>query len=128
MLVKVAAKDQPLSEVAASLQTSTGVSIELQDGAKDAKVTLEAASVSLWEALDKLCKAHGHLAWNVSDKGIVVREGAHEPGLVANASGYAVLIREFERRLSDTPMGKRDYINSQAYVAGPRASSCSPVA
>lgn len=119
MIVKVAAKDQPLAELASALQVSTGVPIELQDAAKEAKVTLDAASPSLWEALDKLCKAHGRLTWDVSDKGVVIREGTYEPGLRAYASGYAMLIREFERRHSDGPMGKRDYINSQPYVAGP---------
>jgi hypothetical protein len=119
MIVKVVAKDQPLADVASALQASTGVPIELQDAAIEAKVTLDAASSSLWEALDKLCKAHGRLTWDVSDKGIVVREGSNEPGLRAYASGYVLLIREFERRLSDGLMGKRDSINSRAYVAGP---------
>ena len=119
MLVKVEAKDRPLAEVAAALQASSGVPIELQDGAKEAKVALEVASASLWEALDKLCKAHGRLTWDVSAQGIVVREGAHEPGLTAHASGYVLLLRVFERRMSDGPMGKRDYINSEAFVAGP---------
>ncbi len=119
MLVKLGAKDQPLAELASSLQASTGVPIELQDGAKEAKVTLEAAPASLWEAVDKLCKAHGRLTWDVTDKGIVVREGPHASGLMACTSGYVLLIREFVRRPSDSPMGKRDYISSEAYVAGP---------
>lgn len=117
ILVSLSAKDRPLSDVATALQAVTGIPIDLRGEAAEANITCDAASMPLWEALEKICKTHGGLVWDVTDRGVEVRKGKRDSKVIDVSSGYAVLIRDFVRRASEG--GRRDTISSNAYVAGP---------
>jgi hypothetical protein len=71
VLVTIDAKEKPLSEVLEEIRMSTGQPIVFKDLPAD-KVTLSLDKTGFWEALDRLCKTHGGVMWEVKEKEIIV--------------------------------------------------------
>jgi hypothetical protein len=119
LLLSLSAKDKPVAELLAELQKITSVPIEHDGIPSDAVASLEASHLSLWAAVDQVCKSVGTLAWDVSEKGIVVRAEAYSKPFMATTSGYALIFRGFDRVPPMKGSGDRESISSRAYVAGP---------
>ena len=117
--VAVSAKDQPILELLAELQKKTSVPIEQKGIAADAVITLEADGLSLWEAIDQVCKTNGRLTWDVSGKGIALKKETYARPTMANVMGFALVFRGFQRFPPGPGTGDRDYIRSDVDVAGP---------
>lgn len=71
VLVTLDAKEKPLPEALEEIRKATGQPLVFEDLPAD-KVTLALDKVGFWEALDRLCKAHGGVMWEVVEKEIVV--------------------------------------------------------
>ncbi|HZN62080.1 MAG TPA: hypothetical protein VFC90_06710 [Planctomycetota bacterium] len=119
LLVTLVAKDRPIPEVLAELQQKTSVPIDHRAVPADAVTSLEADKLSLWEAVDRICAAHGKLAWDVSDKGIAIRRETYVRPFMATNSGYLLLVRPFLKFPPGPGTGDRDYVRGEAVVAGP---------
>lgn len=112
LVVSVGATGKPITEVLAELQKATAVTIERGAVPADAVTTLAKAELSLWDAVDQICRAHGKLAWDVAGGGIAIRSEPYARPCLATTSGYGVLFRGFER----TAEGG---VRSNAVVIGP---------
>ena len=117
--VTLTAKDQPIPEVFAELQKQTAVPIEHKNIPADAVTSLDAKGLSVWEAVDQVCSAHGKLAWDVSEKGISVRREAYSRPIMVVSSGYMLVIRPFLRFPPGAGTGDRDFLRSDMQVFGP---------
>jgi len=118
ILVRLGAEESLVTRLLTDLQKETGIPIENRSPPSYATAAVAAEGVSLWDAVDRICKAHGQITWDVSRWGVVVRGEMYAPPPVAMNSGYAVLIREFVRPTpapNKPPVG----LQSEAYVAGP---------
>jgi hypothetical protein len=115
LLVAVGATGKPIVDVLAELEKTTAVAIDRASVPRDATTSMPPAVLSLWDAVDQICRAHGKLAWDVSASGIAIRSEAYVRPHIAMASGYAVLFRGFERK---TDHGE-EYVHSNAVVIGP---------
>lgn len=76
VLVTLQAKDRPLGEALEEFRKTSGQPLvwkELPAGT----VTLALDKTPFWEALDRLCKAHGGVMWSVKEKDIVVSKGPY---------------------------------------------------
>ena len=71
VLVTMEAKDRPLAEALEQLKASSGQPLEFKD-LPDGKVTLSLDKTGFWEALDRICRAHGGVMWEVKEKAILV--------------------------------------------------------
>ena len=120
LLVTLSAKGKPVSETLAQLQQMTSVPIDRSRIPADALATLEAKGISLWQAVDQVCKSNGDITWDVSEKGIDVRAEPYEKPFMATSSGFALILRGFELyKGRGGPVPQADYLNSRAYIAGP---------
>src|SRR5688572_5979806 len=117
--VTLAAKDRPITEVFAELQKQTAVPIEHKGIPADAVTTLDVKVLSVWEAVDQICSAHGRLAWDVSEKGITIRREAYSRPILVVSSAYALIVRPFLRFPPGAGTGDRDFIRSDFEVYGP---------
>src|SRR5688572_28854777 len=115
LLVSITATKRSITEVLAELSTKTAVPIDRASVPADAVTTLPPADISLWNAIDQICRAHGKLAWDVSEQGVAIRNEPYAATNLATASGFAILFRGFERK-SDRG---EEYASSQAVVVGP---------
>lgn len=128
LLLTLSAKDRPVPDLLAELQKLTSVPIDHQGIASDAVSSLEASGLTLWEAVDQVCKANGKLVWDVTEKGISVRRGAYARPFMAVTLGYAAILRRFDRNPPGPGTGGRDYLSSAPVVVGaPGATSVSQV-
>lgn len=119
LMVTIDAKDRLITEVLAELQRITSVPIEHKGIPADAVTSLDAKGMSLWEAVDQICSAHGRLAWDVSEKGISIRRETYVRPFMATSSGYLLIVRPFLRYPPGPGTGDRDYVRGEAVVAGP---------
>jgi hypothetical protein len=69
--VTIDAKGRLLGEVLEEIRTSTGQPIVGKDLPAD-RITLKLDQVGFWEALDRLCKSHGGVMWEVEESSILV--------------------------------------------------------
>lgn len=115
LLVAVGATKKPIADVLADLAAKTNVPIERAAVPPDAVTTMAPAVLSLWDAVDQICRAHGKLAWAVSGAGITIASGPHVAHQLATASGYGVLFRGFERSADHGA----EHARSDAVVLGP---------
>jgi hypothetical protein len=122
LMVTLSAADKPIPEVLAELQKMTAVPIEHKAVPADAVTTLDAKGLSLWEAVDQICAAHGKLNWDVSEKGISIQKGTYVKPFMATYSGYVFLMRPFLRHPPGPGTGDRDYLKGEAIIAGPPGS------
>jgi hypothetical protein len=126
LLVTLSVKDRPIRDVLDDLEQMTSVPIEQKGIPADAATTLDVKGVSLWEAIDQICGAHGKLAWDVSEKGVSFRREAYVRPFMATASGYLLIARPFLRYPPGPGSGDRDYVRSDMVIAGaPGAASVS---
>ncbi len=119
LVVTLSVKDRAILDVLEDLEKKTGVPIERKGIPGDALTSLEANGLSLWEAVDKICAAHGKLAWDVSANGIAVKRENYVRPFMATVSGYVLILRPFRRHPPGQGTGDRDYVRSDAWVAGP---------
>jgi len=119
LLLRLNAKDRPVKELLAEFKKSTGISFEIKGSAINATTTIEGEAVSLWDAIDRICKTHGQLSWEVTNDGISIRGEPYVPPMMVTASGYALIMRGYVRRSEDAPGGRRDYLDSDAWILGP---------
>jgi hypothetical protein len=115
LLVSVTATKKSTAEVLAELSTKTAVPIERAAVPADAVTTIPPAEVSLWNAVDQICRTHGKLAWDVSEQGVAIRSEPYVAPHLATTSGFGVLFRSFERKADRG----EEYASSQAVVLGP---------
>ncbi|HEY3227394.1 MAG TPA: hypothetical protein VGK61_10425, partial [Planctomycetota bacterium] len=118
LLVRLTAEESLITTLLADIQKSTGVPIENRSPPSYATATVAGDGISLWDAVDRICKTHGQLTWDISQWGIVVRGEPYAPPPMALNSGYAFLFREFVRTSAGRD-GKNVGLQSEAYVAGP---------
>jgi hypothetical protein len=119
LMVTLNEKDRPVAELLAELQRMTSVPIDHRGIPAGATSSIEASPLSLWEAVDAICKNHGKLAWDVSGKGIAVRRETYSRPFMATESGYALIVRPYLRYPPGQGTGDRDYLRSEVVVAGP---------
>jgi hypothetical protein len=115
LLVSINATKKPIADVLADLATKTAVPIERASVPADAVTTMPPAEVCLWNAVDQICRAHGKLAWDVSEQGIAIRNEPYAAPHLATTSGFGILFRSFERK---SRRGE-EYASSEAVVIGP---------
>lgn len=119
LLVTLSVKDRLIRDVLDDLQKMTSVPIEQKGIPPDAATTLDVKGVTLWEAIDQICGAHGKLAWDVSEKGVSFRREAYLRPFMATTSGYLLIVRPFLRHPPGPGSGDRDYARSDMIIAGP---------
>jgi predicted secreted protein len=115
LVVSVGATGKPIADVLAELEKTTTVTIERGSVPGGATTTMAPAALSLWDAVDQICRTHGKLAWDVTERGISIHSEPYVRPNFATASGYGIVFRGFERK-SDHG---EDYVHGNAVVIGP---------
>ena len=104
LLVTLDAKGKLLSDALEELRTATAQPIDFKDLPVE-PVNVAFEKLGFWEALDRLCKAHGGVMWEVKEKAIVVSKRPYRDLPKVFRGNHVVY---FERLSSDTRlMGAR---------------------
>ncbi len=98
ILVTLDAKGKLLSDALEEIRTSTAQPIVFKDLPAE-PVTVAFEKLGFWEALDRLCKAHGGVMWEVKEKVIVVSKRPYRDLPKVFRGNHIVY---FERLSSDT--------------------------
>jgi hypothetical protein len=93
-LVTLKMKDAPYTEVFAELGRQTGMPMHGYSLHKDLRLSVDLAKATPWEALDSLCRIHGHLSWGLQSAenlgGLIVANGDWTERFRFKAEGFTV--------------------------------------
>ena len=70
--VTVRAKERPVVEILAELSAQAGVPVEPEELPEGITASLDVKGVSVWRAVDELCRSHGGLMFAISPRRVVV--------------------------------------------------------
>ncbi len=77
--IAITMRDAPVIDILAEMSRQSGIPLEVRDLPQGQRASLDARGVSIWTALDRLCRDHPDLMYTLSPRQVLLRPGPYRP-------------------------------------------------